>query len=186
MNTQNNTMRTLYVANPEYHEEVYAPQPVICYDPPMIREIAAMWEVPIEEYLQKFHRASPEEVAEYGSYPKIVDWPTYEVISHAAIHTVDRESYIEEYARHAVWEDFDGDPIAQVRLDYLGWLWEIAHALPCDLLECLDMTRDEFRDCYPIADDELDQLLHGTMPLPDSEMEWILEMVYPAISLPRQ
>ena len=93
-------MRTLYVANPEYREEIYAPQPIICYDPPMIREIA--------------------------------------------------------------------------------------HALHCDLLECLDMTRDVFRDCYPIADDELDQLLHGTMPLPDSEMEWILEMVYPAISLPRQ
>jgi hypothetical protein len=186
MNTQNSAMRTLYIAHPEYHEEIYAPQPVICFNPPVIRELAAMWEVPIEEYLQKFRPATAEEISEYGAFLEIVDWPTYEVLSHAAICTLDREAYISEYAHHEAWEDFDGDPITQARMDYLGWLWDIAHALPCDLLARLDMTRDEFRDWYPIAEDELDQLLHGTTPLPDSEMEWILEMVYPAISLPRK
>lgn len=64
-------MGTFYVAKPEHVDAIYGSEYPVCLSIFAVSQLAAGWEMTMEELLEQMDEATPEQIAEFGTLDRI-------------------------------------------------------------------------------------------------------------------
>ncbi len=172
-------MKSYYVVNAENCQEYFGNASIYCVDGSMIFKLAEIRNVPVEQVLHHFHRATSEELKSYQALDSFIEPVDMLTLWNNAKATSDRETFVRHAAGDGMWKDLPGDVIPKERMVFLGEVWDSAHRGLQHLVSLIGMSVEDLCDAIAARPDDLDRWCEAPQLIPQAKLCLMIELLYP-------